>query len=95
LKKEKRLKNYDHLEERITQVLERDKLRAFQSPFRGEDIMKECGLKPGPTVGKIKEAIEEAILDGKIKNDYDEAKKYFSEIKNYFLQSAQDWEKIT
>ncbi|OGH88950.1 MAG: hypothetical protein A2537_03840 [Candidatus Magasanikbacteria bacterium RIFOXYD2_FULL_36_9] len=95
LKKEKRLKNYDHLEERIKQVLERDKLRAFQSPFRGEDIMKECGLKPGPTVGKIKEAIEEAILDGKIKNDYDEAKKYFSEIKNDFLQLAQDWEKIT
>lgn len=93
LKKEKRLKNYDHLEERIAQVLERDKLRAFQSPFRGEDIMKECGLKPGPTVGSIKEAIEEAILDGKIKNEYDEAKEYFFKIKDEFLAKAQDWEK--
>ena len=94
LKKEKRLKNYDNLEKRIAQVLERDKLRAFQSPFRGEDIMKECGLKPGPTVGKIEEAIEEAILDGKIKNEFDEAKEYFNKIKNEFLEKAQDWEKI-
>lgn len=93
LKKEKRLKNYDHLEERIAQVLERDKLRAFQSPFRGEDIMKECRLNPGPTVGKIKEAIEEAILDGKIKNEYSEAKEYFIKIKNGFLEQAQSWEK--
>lgn len=93
LKKEKRLKNYDHLEERIAQVLERDQLRAFQSPFRGEDIMKECNLKPGPTVGRIKEAIEEAILDGKIKNEYDEAKEYFFKIKNEFLEQAQNWEK--
>ncbi len=94
IKKEKRLKNYDHLEERIAQVLERDKLSAFQSPFRGEDIMKECGLKPGPTVGKIKEAIEEAILDGKIKNEYEDAKEYFFKIKDEFLNKAQDWEKI-
>ncbi len=93
LKKEKRLKNYDNLEKRIAQVLERDKLRAFQSPFRGEDIMKECGLKPGPTVGKIKEAIEEAILDGKIKNEFDEAEEYFNKIKNEFLEKAQDWER--
>ncbi len=94
LKKEKRLKNYDHLEERIDQVMERDKMRAFQSPFRGEEIMNECGLKPGPTVGKIKEAIEEAILDGKIKNDFNEAKAYFHIIKNNFLDEAQDWEKM-
>ncbi len=94
LKKEKRLKNYDHLEERIDQVMERDKMRAFQSPFRGEEIMNECGLKPGPAVGKIKEAIEEAILDGKIKNDFNEAKAYFHIIKNNFLDEAQDWEKM-
>ncbi len=93
LKKEKRLKNYDHLEERIAQVLERDKLRAFQSPMRGDEIMQECHLKPGPTVGKIKEAIEEAILDGKIPNEYDDAKKYFMQIKDEYLKTALDWEK--
>ncbi len=92
-KKDKRLKNYDHLEERIEEVLEKDKMRAFQSPFRGEEIMKDCGLKPGPTVGKIKKAIEEAILDGIIPNDYEAAKKYFENIKDDYLHKAEDWER--
>ncbi len=91
-KKAKRLKNYDRLEKRIAEVLEKDKLRAFQSPVRGEEIMKECGLKPGPTVGKIKEEIERAILDGEIPNDYKKAKKYFEKIKPGFMKEAEAWE---
>jgi len=90
----RRLKNYDVLEARIIEVIEKDKLRAFQSPVRGEEIMELCQLKPGPTVGKIKTAIEEAILDGKIKNDYTEAKKYFLTIRDVCLAEAQDWELI-
>lgn len=93
-KKEKRLKNYDHLKEKITLVMERDKMRAFQSPVRGEEIMKVCGLKPGPTVGRIKEDIEEAILDGKIANTHEAANGYFLGIKDNYLQQAQDWEKV-
>lgn len=93
-KKEQRLRNYDNLEKRIKEVLEIDKMRAFQSPVRGDEIMKECGLLPGPTVGKIKKEIEEAILDGKIGNNYEEAKKYFDSIKDDFLKKVQDWEKI-
>ncbi len=93
-KKEKRLTNYDHLRAKITEVLERDKLRAFQSPVRGEEIMQTCGLKPGPTIGKIKEAIEEAILDGAIPNDYEAAKAYFESIKDSYIKEAADWEKI-
>lgn len=81
LKKEKRLKNYDRLEKRIAEVIETDKLRAFQSPVRGEEIMKICNLKPGPTVGKLKKAIEEAILDGIIPNEYEAALKYLHKIK--------------
>lgn len=92
LKKEKRLRNYDRLEKRIAEVLEKDKLRAFQSPMRGDEIMRQCGLKPGPTVGRIKEAIEEAILDGVIPNEYEAAVKYFEEIKNEYLSKAQKWE---
>jgi putative nucleotidyltransferase with HDIG domain len=91
-KKEKRLKNYDHLEEKIAEVLERDKLRSFQSPIRGEEIMELTHLKPGPTVGKIKEAIEEAILEGVIPNEYEQAKEYFFTIKDAYLTQAQDWE---
>ncbi|HRY36999.1 MAG TPA: HD domain-containing protein [Candidatus Magasanikbacteria bacterium] len=92
-KKEQRLKNYDNLEKRIAEVLEIDKMRAFQSPIRGEEIMEVCHLKPGPTVGKIKKAIEEAILDGKIGNNYEESKKYFEKIKEDFLKEAKDFEK--
>lgn len=94
-KKEKRLKNYDNLEKKIAEVLERDKLRAFQSPLRGDEIMELAKLKPGPTVGKIKEAIEEAILDGIIPNEYEAAKEYFEKIKDKYLQDVQDWEKTS
>ncbi len=92
-KKEKRLKNYDNLGKKIVEVLERDKLRAFQSPLRGDEIMELSKLKPGPTVGKIKEAIEEAILDGIIPNEYEAAKEYFGKIKDKYLKDAQEWEK--
>lgn len=93
-KKEKRLKNYDVLEAKIAEVLERDKLRAFQSPLRGEEIMQLANLKPGPTVGKIKTAIEEAILDGIIPNEYEAAKEYFDKVKDAYIIQAQDWEVV-
>lgn len=93
LKKEKRLKNYDNLEKRVAEVIEKDKLLAFQSPVRGEEIMLSCGLKPGPTVGKIKSAIEEAILDGLIPNEYEAAKEYFEKIREKYLEKAADWER--
>ncbi|MBU0661095.1 CCA tRNA nucleotidyltransferase [Patescibacteria group bacterium] len=94
-KKVRRLKNYDYLEKRIEEVLEKDQLRAFQSPVRGEEIMGLCGLKPGPTVGKIKEEIERAILDGEISNEYEPARAYFDTIKDTYLEGALDWEKDT
>jgi poly(A) polymerase len=94
VKKERRLKNYDNLEKKIAEVLERDKLRAFQSPLRGDEIMEMAKLKPGPTVGKIKEAIEEAILDGIIPNEYEAAKEYFHKIQDKYLKDVQEWEKL-
>lgn len=92
-KRERRLKNYDILEKRIAEVIEKDNLRAFQSPVRGEEIMEFTGLKPGPTVGKIKKAIEEAILEGEIPNEYEAAKAYFEKIKDDYLKDVQDWER--
>lgn len=93
-KKEKRLKNYDYLEKRVAEVIETDKMLAFQSPVRGEEIMELCHLKPGPTIGKIKAAIEEAILDGIIPNEYEAAKTYFEKIKDEYLKEAKEWERI-
>ena len=93
-KKAKRLKNYDYLEQRVEEIIEKDEMRAFQSPVRGEEIMEVCGLKPGPTVGKIKTALEEAILDGKIPNEYEATKKLFLEIKDEYLKDVGEWERL-
>ena len=70
---------------KVLEVQEKDKLRAFQSPVRGEEIMKVCNLKPSKKVGKIKKAIEEAILDGIIANNYDEAYNYLLKIKDKYI----------
>ena len=82
----KYMENFQRVETFMQNVTERDAYRAFQSPVRGNQIMKECGLPPGKTVGKIKEAIENEILDGEIANDYDAAHEYFLKIKEEFLQ---------
>lgn len=81
------MKNYEIVEKKIIEVQEKDELRNFQSPVRGDEIMLICGLKPGREVGIIKHRIEEAILEGEIKNDYNEAKEYLYKIKDSVLQS--------
>lgn len=80
------LENYEIVMQKVRDVQERDKLRAFQSPVRGDVIMKVCNIPPSKLVGKIKKAIEEAILDGKIGNNYEEAYNYFLKIKDDFLR---------
>lgn len=71
------LNNYDSVLQKILEVQEKDKLREFQSPVRGEEIMQHCRLAPCKAVGIIKSNIEDAILDGIIPNEYDAAKDYF------------------
>ncbi|MBI5807190.1 MAG: HD domain-containing protein [Ignavibacteriales bacterium] len=82
----KYLENYEIVMQKVKDVRERDKLRAFQSPVRGEEIMKICNIPPSKLVGEIKTAIEEAILDGKIGNNYEEAFRYFMLIKEEYLK---------
>lgn len=77
----KYLGNYERVMKKVWEVEEKDKLRAFQSPVRGEVIMEVCNLKPSKKVGEIKSAIEDAILDGKIGNNYEEAFHYLLSIK--------------
>lgn len=72
-------KKFEFVMERIAEVKEKDRLRAFQSPVRGEEIMELTGLPPGREIGELKTAIEEAILDGVIPNEYEPAKKYLLE----------------
>ena len=73
--------NFERVETLMQDVKLRDEMREFQSPVRGEEIMKTFKLKPGRQVGEIKVAIEEAILDGKIENDYEAAYKFMMEMK--------------
>jgi putative nucleotidyltransferase with HDIG domain len=79
------LENYDKVMNKVKEVQEKDKLRQFQSPVRGDEIMSVCGIPPSKLVGEIKSAIEEAILDGKIGNNYEEAFEYFISIKDKFV----------
>lgn len=80
------LENYERVMKKVWEVEEKDKLRAFQSPVRGDEIMKICNLKPSKKVGEIKTAIEDAILEGRIENNYEEAYKYLMKIKDEFLK---------
>ena len=81
----KYLQNYNNVMQKVIDVKEKDKLSAFQSPVKGETIMEVCNLNPSKKVGEIKKAIEDAILDGKIGNNYEEAYEYLLKIKDDFI----------
>lgn len=65
--------NFRLVREKMADLEERDRIRNFQPPVTGEIIMQTYGLPPCRAVGEIKERIKNAILDGEIRNDYDEA----------------------
>lgn len=67
------LENFDFVEKRLQEVEESDRIRNWQPPITGEMIMKIFNLPPGPAVGTLKNTIREAILDGDIGNNFDEA----------------------
>jgi len=75
------LKNFDHVEARIAEVEENDRIRNWKPPIDGKEIMEILDLPPGPEVGRIKSAIEEAILDGTIPNTRDAALEYLHTLK--------------
>lgn len=67
------LDNFMLVRRKIVDLNERDQIRNFKPPIDGNEIMDIFGISGGPMVGRIKKAIKNAILDGVIHNDYDEA----------------------
>ncbi len=84
-KVKKYMGNFERVEELMKDVKLRDEMQAFQSPVRGKEIMEVFSLKSGREVGKIKKTIEEAILDGKIENEYDAAYAFMLKNKDEIL----------
>ena len=74
------MNNFKVVREKIKDVEKRDNIRNFQPPISGEYIIDYFGIKPGKEIGLIKDRIKEAILNGDIHNDADEAKKLMIKI---------------
>ena len=79
------LRNYETLVATMRAVEQKDQLRSWQPPLRGEDIMEICGIASGISVGVLKAKIEDAILDGLIPNEREAATAYLVSIKDAVL----------
>tara|TARA_B100001564_G_scaffold318881_1_gene295785 strand:- start:114 stop:1547 length:1434 start_codon:yes stop_codon:yes gene_type:complete len=75
-KKIRYLKRFETVKEKLVDLEDRDKIKNWQPPIDGKEIMSTFKLKPCKEVGLLKDFIKNAILDGEIKNDYQQAKKY-------------------
>lgn len=84
-KVEKFRNNFARVEKKITEVEHKDHIRNWKNPLSGEEIMAALNIKPGKTIGLIKEAIKEAILNGEIPNSHEAAFNYMMNHKEQFL----------
>ena len=80
LKVKKYKKNFDIVLQKLRDVEEKDRIRNFQPPVDGDEIMRTFDIKPCAEVGTIKKRIKEAILEGEIQNNHDEAFEYMLKI---------------
>lgn len=76
------LRNFEEVEKKMIDLEARDQVRNFQPPITGDEIIRLYNIPPGPVIGEIKEEIKEAILEGIIRNDRQEAYELLLQIAN-------------
>jgi len=79
VKKSRHLENFRIVRNKLKEIEEKDELRRFQPPVDGIEIIQAFGIRPGPEVGIIKNAIREAIIEGIIPNEHNAARKLMFE----------------
>lgn len=79
-KVKKYLQNFERVEEKMKEVEEKDRVRNFQPPVSGDEIIRMFNLPPGPIIGEMKDQVKDAILDGAIRNDRTEAIAFLQDI---------------
>ncbi len=78
--------NFEIVRKKLVELEEKDKIRNWQPPIKGEEIMQLYNLSPGREIGILKNALKDAILDGVVENNYESAKQFlddkFAQLKN-------------
>jgi len=78
------ISGFELVEQKVVEVEERDKLRNWKNPITGEDVMEFFDIEPSKVIGDIKDEIKEAVLNGTIENNYEQAFELMKSIGDQF-----------